>query len=194
MPRVSAWNSGMPSTGRIDAGQQRRRIVAEQIAGRNAAVLEGHLAAAAMLPGFVVRAHAQPWRIRRHQQHLRARLPRYLDQDRKQRGDRRVGDVVLGAVDDPFAVGGLDGGRFDHGVGRRRTMIVDAQAACRFRLHDPRRRDESDRRRRTSAGSARAGRRSSRDRTEDDRAMRSSPEWRRCRHRRPPVPRSRCSR
>src|SRR5262249_13825101 len=111
----------------IDASQQRGRIVTEKIAGRHRAIFEGHIAATTMPPWSLVRSYRYSRRIRGNQQHLGHQLPRYFDHDRKQRGDWRVGHVVLDAIDDPLATSCPYGECLERYVGRSRAMIVQAK-------------------------------------------------------------------
>ena len=105
MPRLSACASGMPRPGAAAPVSKCRRVVAEQVAGRHLAVLEGDFAADAMLPRLVMRFDANARRVGRHQQHARRRPPGNLHQNREQPGDRRIGDAVFHAVDDPIIAG-----------------------------------------------------------------------------------------
>src|SRR5262245_19173572 len=111
----------------VDASQQRGRIVAEKIGGGHRAIFEGHIAATTMRPWSLVCSYRYSRRIRRNQQDLGYRPSRYFDQDRKQRGDWRVGHVVLDAIDDPLATSCLYGECLGRYVGRSRAMIVQAK-------------------------------------------------------------------
>ena len=106
-----------------------------------------------------MRSHADARRIGRHQQHARRRPPRDLHQHREQPGDRRIGDAILDAIDDPIV---CRTSRPWSSPPPRSPPAGDnsRRAAYRCPARGRRRRDDSGRRPGTSAATRRAAHRS----------------------------------
>ena len=132
-----------------------RAAQAEQMsAGTRQSFSRSILPADAMIPARLrLLGHGEACGVAWHQEQRRALVGRGLDGD--QLGERRVGDTVLGAVDDEVVALARRSGR-DPALDRGRAAGSSRRARCPRRARGRRARDESRRRRGTPAGSARA--------------------------------------
>ena len=125
MPRLSACASGTARP----VGRCRRR--SSRFSAGTRTVLERQPAASAVIPARLrLLGDGEAGRVAWHQKQRRALVGPSLDGD--QLGDRRVGDAILGAVDDPIVAAADSFGGQAHGRGR--PVIVDAERGIVARL------------------------------------------------------------